>query len=148
MYKIIILISGTVVIVNLIYALLPSGNYEKYSKHILGLILVLVFINSLVNVELSSEILNFDQQIPTFSQDKIRYTIEAQTATLLEDKIKQHLNDNDISVKDIKITLKDASIEQIFLISNGNIEKICEIISDFCEISTEKIVINQEVKTN
>ena len=56
MSEIIILIATTVIAINLLYTMLPSGSYEKYCKYILGLVLLLVFAGTVKKFDISSEI--------------------------------------------------------------------------------------------
>ena len=80
MYKIVLLIGSTIITVNFLYALLPSGNYEKYSKYILGLIIILVLLSGISNIDLSNEILSHEESIPTFNKNKIQSTINLATS--------------------------------------------------------------------
>jgi len=143
MTKVILLIAGTVVAINLVYTLLPSGKYEKFSKHIFGLILILVFAGTIVKVDISSDILNFDEDVPVYNNKKISEVIGLQTARIIESKITEKLSSEGVTIKDVKVTLENNKISMVS-IKKYNFdasEKIRDIVSSFCDIKKDNVVI-------
>lgn len=142
MSKILLLIAGTVISVNLVYVLLPSGSFEKYCRYIFGLILILVFVGSITNVNISSQILDFNNQLPVYNNN-IEKTINNQTEKLIESRIKEHLVNNDIYIDDIYVVLENNDLKKVTVISKNknDIEKVLNIISSYCDIEKGKIVV-------
>ncbi|MBQ2897395.1 MAG: stage III sporulation protein AF [Clostridia bacterium] len=143
MSEILLLIAGTVVAINLVYVLLPNGSFEKYSRYTFGLILILVFIGTLTNAEISSQVLDFDSQMPVYNNDGIKETINNQTEKLIESKIKEQLTENNIVIDNLYVFLEENELEKVVVIpkNKNESEKICDIISSFCDIQKEIIII-------
>ena len=143
MYKIIILIATTVVAINLVYTMLPAGGYEKYCKYIFGLVLVLIFAGTVTKIDISSDILNFNNNIPVFDSTKIEETFKEETEQLIVNNILSMLKSNRIFADDITVLLENNEISEIKVYMSGeaNKEEIISLISSYCDINKDAIMI-------
>lgn len=143
MSEIIILIATTVIAINLLYTMLPSGSYEKYCKYILGLVLLLVFAGTVKKFDISSEILNFNENIPVYENTKIAETVQKQTEVLINENINNMLKANRIYVKNVNVLLNNDVLVKVkvSLSDMKDKEKTISLISSYCDINKEIIVI-------
>lgn len=143
MSEIIILIATTVIAINLLYTMLPSGSYEKYCKYILGLVLLLVFAGTVKKFDISSEILNFNENIPVYENTKIAETVQKQTEVLINENINNMLKANRIYVKNVNVFLNNDVLVKVkvSLSDMKDKEKTISLISSYCDINKEIIVI-------
>lgn len=143
MSKIIILIATTVVAINLVYTILPSGNYEKYCKYIFGLILILIFAGTLLEFDISSNVLDFNNNVPVFENQKIVDTIHSSTELLICENIQNMLKVNKIKSENVSVVLEqDQLISVRVKLENKDDEKTASsLISSYCDIDENKIVI-------
>ena len=143
MSKIIILIATTVIAINLLYALLPEGNYEKYCKYIFGLILILIFAGTVVKFEISSEILDFNNNVPVFENTKIADVVSEQKEKLVRDNIINMLKSKRFFVKDLIVTIENNELKnvKVNLRDEKNVNEIISLISSYCDINKDVIVV-------
>ncbi len=143
MSKIIILIATTVIAVNLIYTMLPGGGYEKYCKYIFGLVLVLVFAGSVREFDISSGVLDFNNNVPVFENSKITETVQKQTNEIVRQNIINMLKSNRKSVKNVEVTLENNEVTEVKvkLANEDNREEIISLISSYCDINKETVVL-------
>lgn len=143
MSKALLLIAETVVVINIIYVLLPNGTFEKYSRHIFGLILMLVFAGTVTKVDISSDILYFDKNIPVYNQQKIIDVVEHQTKDIIEEKIVEQLTNEGISIKNVTVSLENDTLNGIEIVSgnNTNNEKIISLVAEYCGVNDNIIVV-------
>ena len=143
MSKVIVLIATTVIAINLLYTMLPGGSCEKYCKYIFGLILVLIFAGTVVKFDISSRVLNFNNNVPVFETTKITEIVHRETEELISENIQSMLKSKRIIIKNINVTLSDGEIKEvkIEIRDNANKSEIVSIVSSYCDINEEKIVI-------
>lgn len=143
MGKIIILISTTVIAINLLYTMLPGGSYEKHCKYIFGLILVLVFAGSIMKIDISSEVLNFDGNIPVNEDVKIIDIASQKTEALINDNIQNMLKSKRISVEEVGVKMEDNKILEVKVVASsiGEKDRIISLISSYCDINKENVVV-------
>jgi len=142
-YKIIILIATTVIAINLLYTMMPGGNYEKYCKYIFGLILILIFAGSFTKIDISSEVLNFNNDIPVYETRKITETVNKQTEALIAENISNMLKSHRIYIESISVCLQNDSISEVKVLyeNNERTDEIISMISSYCDIDKELIMI-------
>lgn len=143
MSKIIVLIATMVIAVNLLYAMLPGGSYEKYCKYILGLILILVFAGTITKLEISSDVLDFDNNVPVFESVKITENVQQQTEDLICSNIRNMLKSKNFNLKSISVILEEGILTEIRLSPSdkNNIDEIISLVSAYCDINKSIIMI-------
>ena len=142
MSKIIILIATTVIAVNLISTILPSGGYEKYCKYIFGLVLVLIFASSVSEFDISSEILDVEN-IPVFENTKITETVQEQTEEIVNENIINMLKSNRISVKSVEANLEGSEVKEVKvkLLNESLKDEVISLVASYCDIKTDYVMI-------
>ena len=143
MSKIIVLIATTVIALNLLYTMLPSGSYEKYCKYIFGLILVLVFAGTVTKFDISSQVLDFRENTPVFENKKIIETVQNQTELLICENIENMLKSKRIRIKSVSVTLENNELLQVNIKPDDpdRRDEIISLVSAYCDINKENIVI-------
>lgn len=143
MSKIIVLIATTVIALNLLYTMLPNGNYEKYCKYIFGLVLVLVFAGTVTKLDISSQVLDFDKNVPVFENTKIVETVRNQTEALICENIENMLKSKRIKINSVSVKLDDNVLLEVKLKpdDSSDTDEIITLVSSYCDINKENIVI-------
>lgn len=143
MYKVIILIATTVIAINLLYTMLPGGNYEKYCKYIFGVVLVLIFAGTIAKFDISSQVLDFEDNVPVFENTKITETVQKNTEKLISENIVNMLKVNRLSVKNVEVILENNELinVKVSLSDEENKGKIISLISSYCDINIDAVVV-------
>lgn len=143
MSKIIVLIATTVIALNLLYTMLPNGNYEKYCKYIFGLVLVLVFAGTVTKLDISSQVLDFDKNVPVFENTKIVETVQNQTEALICENIENMLKSKRIKINSVSVKLDNNLLLEVKLKPDDSrdTDEIISLVSSYCDINKENIVI-------
>ncbi len=142
MTNILLTVAATVVVLNIIFLFVPDGKYEKYIKITAGLIVIATFLNLIAGVEISGDILHFDEIAAEHDISELEAVMAEQVEENVKQKITEHLSgkyDGKFEVTDVKISNNAVTLFCIKIF-----DKRDEIIADlaaYCDINTENVVV-------
>ena len=142
MTNILLTVATTVVVLNIIFLFVPDGKYEKYIKITAGLIVIATFLNLITGIEISGDILHFDEIAEKHDTSELEAVMAEQVEENVKQKITQHLSeryDGKFEALDVKISDNAVTLVRIKIF-----DKRDEIIADlaaYCDINTDNVVV-------
>lgn len=114
MIDIILKISGTVIVLNIILTVAVDGKYERYISLTAGLIILLVMVGSFKNTEILLPVFNESQVYENNFED----AFSQKTASLIEEKLKERFPE----IKKVSVDF-DTEIKNVWVEFSDNCDK-------------------------
>lgn len=132
-------ITGTVMVLNIIFLILPDGKYEKYAQFIAGLIVILTIAGSIFKVEIEHSVLNFDQNAFEFDNSKLKSVAEEQ---IIEETLQKNIADELGIDVTIDVEFADRKIHSIDVFTDSERKnEITDVLLSYCDINRKDIVV-------
>ena len=133
-------VSGTVLVLNVLFVLIPDGKYAKYVQFVAGLIVILTIAGNFINTSVDYSALNFDEvSFSTFDAEKFENSVRED---LIEESIKIKIKE--ISQKDTEVEVETAANEILkvtILTDEINCGEIIDVVAQYCDINREFVVV-------
>lgn len=133
-------ITGTVLVLNVMFLLIPDGKFEKYVRFIAGLIVILTIIGNIINIKLDHAVLQFDESDISYqSNEELEQSVKTD---LIEETLEERIaNELGISV-DIEAEINGNKFNGIVILgAKEKIEEIKDTIIQYCDINRDNIMI-------
>ena len=133
-------ITGTVLVLNILFLLIPDGKYAKYVQFVAGLIVIMTVAGNFIDVSIDYSSLDFDEaSLSGFDEQKFRSAVRKYlTEDSIETKIKETVGiDTEV---DVSMHNNEFSGVTVFTDSSEH-KKITEVIVQYCDINRNLVVI-------
>lgn len=133
-------ITGTVLVLNILFLLVPDGKYAKYVQFVAGLIVILTVAGNFINVSLDYSALNFDETaFSEFDNEELENSVRKD---LIEDSVRVKINEAFNADAEVTAEISGNEILGITVSTNSlEREKIIDFVVQYCDINRESVVI-------
>lgn len=131
-------ITGTVLVLNVLFTLIPNGKFQKYVQFVAGLIVILTVAGNFIHINFDHKLVYFDENAFSYDSKKLENSVRND---LIEESIRNKLEEEFQIKPEVVVVTDNNEIVEVSVFTDYDKEKITEVLTRYCDINRSMIVI-------